>query len=88
MTMCDAAYYSGPMTTISFRADEATEEALRQLTVDEHDRSTVIREVIVEAARRRRDAALEAEARSLAANEADLREIRAVHEDLADLRAW
>ncbi|MFT4287996.1 hypothetical protein [Nocardioides sp.] len=76
------------MSTISFRADEATEDALRELMSDDVDRSTVIREAILDAWRHKQDERLRAEALAIADNPADRAEIQAIHQEFEDLRAW
>jgi len=84
----DNSYYIPCMSTISFRADSATEAALRGLTSGDLDRSAAIREAILAAWRLRQAAALQAEAEALAHDAEDRREIQAVHADLEELRAW
>ncbi len=76
------------MTTITVRTDADVEAALDTLTADGTSRSEVVRAALLEAARARLRAELEAEARSLAADEDDVAEARAVQADLEPLRAW
>jgi Arc/MetJ-type ribon-helix-helix transcriptional regulator len=75
------------MTTITFRTDEAVDEALASLG-DGRDRSQVIREAILTAARVRAAERLRTEAKALAEDEEDRAEARAVLEDMESLRAW
>ncbi|GAA2451673.1 hypothetical protein GCM10010191_82350 [Actinomadura vinacea] len=76
------------MSTITIRADEATEQALAELTEDGAERSAAIREAIQEAARLHRARKVRAEAEALAADPDDRAEIAAVLKDMEDLRAW
>ncbi|WP_084557685.1 hypothetical protein [Hamadaea tsunoensis] len=75
------------MTTITFRTDDAVDEALASLE-DGRDRSQVIRDAILTAARVRTAERLRAEAVALAEDEDDRAEARAVLEDMEGLRAW
>jgi predicted transcriptional regulator len=76
------------MSTITFRADDAVDRALADLTSGDRDRSQVIREAILAAWRTRREEQLRAEAEAVAADPEDLAEARAVLEDMDSLRAW
>lgn len=76
------------MATITFRTDEFIDEALRELTSGDRDRSTVIREAILEAWRHRQDEALRQESLAIANDPADRAEIAAIRRDFEDLRAW
>jgi len=76
------------MATITFRTDPEVDAALAALVSEGRDRSRVIRDVIVEAARRERAERLRAEAEALANDAVDRAEARAVLEDLESLRAW
>jgi Arc/MetJ-type ribon-helix-helix transcriptional regulator len=76
------------VATITFRTDVEVDDALEALVGDGRDRSQVIRDAILAAARRERDARLREEAETLAADEADRAEARAVLEDLGSMRAW
>lgn len=75
------------MATITFRTDEAVDEALASLS-EGRDRSQTIREAILTAARVRAAERLRAEAQALADDEADRAEARAVLRDMEHLRAW
>lgn len=75
------------MATITFRTDEAVDEALASLGSG-RDRSQVIRDAILTAARVRAAERLRAEAEALARDEDDRAEARAVLEDMESLRAW
>jgi len=75
------------MATITFRTDDAVDEALASLA-NGRDRSQVIREAILTAARVRAEERLRAEAQALADDEADRAEARAVLADMEHLRAW
>jgi len=76
------------MGTITFRSDEASDAALRELTADGVDRSEAIRRALTEAAARRRAERLRAQAEELANDPDDLAEMRRVQADMAALRAW
>lgn len=73
------------MATVTFRTDRAVDEALQHLTADGADRSTVIREAIVEAWQRKQDDALRAESLRIANDPADRAEIQAIMAEMADL---
>ena len=76
------------MSTITFRADDAVDQALAELTSGDRDRSQVIREAILAAWRTRREEQLRAEAEAVAADPEDRAEARAVLADMDSLRAW
>lgn len=76
------------MGTITFRSDDSSDAALKELTTDGVDRSEVIRRALVEAAARRRAERLRAQAEALASDPDDLAEMRRVQADMAALRAW
>ena len=76
------------MATITVRIDDETAEALDALTADGTSRSQAVRAALLEAARGRIRAELEAEARALAEDPEDLAEARAIQTDLEPLRAW
>lgn len=74
--------------SITFRSDETSDAALRELTEDGSDRSEVIRRALTEAAARRRAERLRAQAQALANDPDDLAEMRRVQAEMATLRAW
>jgi len=74
--------------TITFRPDEDASRALAVLTRDGTPISTVVREALIEAARRKAATAIRAEAEELAADEADRAEAVQVLRDMETLRAW
>jgi hypothetical protein len=76
------------MGSVTFRSDEAADAALVELTTGGLDRSTAIRQALVETAARRRAERLRAQAEALANDPDDLAEIRRVQEDMAAIRAW
>jgi hypothetical protein len=76
------------MATITFRTDEFVDEALRELTSGDVDRSTAIREAILEAWQHRKNEALREETLRIANDPADRAEIQAIQRDFEDLRAW
>jgi Arc/MetJ-type ribon-helix-helix transcriptional regulator len=76
------------MSVITVRTDPEVDEALAALTADGSSRSHAVRLAILEAARARRRADLEAESRALATDPEDLAEARAVQADMEALRAW
>jgi len=80
--------YSGAMSTITFRTDPETEEALAELTQDGQNKTAVIKAALLLAAQTRRRERVRAEAAALAVDPEDLGEIRAVREDMDALRAW
>ena len=74
--------------TITFRPDEDASRALAVLTRDGTPISTVVRQALIEAARRKAATAIRAEAEELAADEADRAEAVQVLRDMETLRAW
>ena len=76
------------MGPITFRSDEASDAALRELTADGSDRSEAIRRALTEAAARRRAQRLRAQAEALAGDPDDLAEMRRIQAEMAALRAW
>lgn len=78
------------MATITFRTDEFVDEALRELTSDDRDRSTVIREAILDAWRSRQRERLRQESMAIADDPADRAEIRAIMAEMEELApdAW
>jgi len=78
------------MATITFRTDEFVDEALADLTSGEVDRSTAIREAILEAWQRKKDEALYQEALALKNDPADRAEAMAILAEMEALRsdAW
>jgi Arc/MetJ-type ribon-helix-helix transcriptional regulator len=75
---------SGKM--VSLRLDEKAADALALLTRDGMSRSEVIRDALLEAARRKRSAELRAAAEAAAADPADLAEAKAVLEFMESMR--
>jgi predicted transcriptional regulator len=77
------------MSTITFRTGPEIDRALDELTSDtDQDRSTAIRQAILDAWRTHRADRLRAEAAVLSADADDRAEIRAVREEMDALRAW
>lgn len=76
------------MASITFRADEKTEAALRTLTAGGRDRSEAIRKAILVAAVQHQRECLRAQALALVADDEDRAEAARVQELMADLRAW
>jgi Arc/MetJ-type ribon-helix-helix transcriptional regulator len=76
------------MGPITFRSDEASDAALKELTSDGSDRSEAIRRALVESASRQRARRLRAQAEALAGDADDLEEMRRVQADMAAIRAW
>lgn len=77
------------MSTITFRASPEVDRALDELTTDtDQDRSTAIRQAILDAWHAHRADRLQSEAAALSADSDDRAEIRAVREDMDALRAW
>jgi hypothetical protein len=74
--------------TITFRPDEDASRALTLLTKDGTPISTAVRAALIEAARRKAAAVIQAEAEELAADEADRAEAMQVLRDMEALRAW
>lgn len=72
---------------ISVRLDTAAQEALDELVAGGHSQSDAIRLALIEAAARRRDRSLRAEALRLAADEGDRAEKALLLAELDDLRA-
>jgi predicted transcriptional regulator len=75
-------------STITVRADEEITRALEELGAGTRNRSAVIREAIISAAREHRRNRLREEAEQLAADPDDAAEMRAVQSDMESLRAW
>lgn len=73
---------------ITFRPDDATTRALAVLTSDGTSVSTAVRVALLEAARRRAEDLVHAEAKELAADEQDRIEAMRVLRDMDTLRAW
>jgi hypothetical protein len=76
------------MGPITFRSDEASDAALKELTSDGSDRSEAIRRALVESAARQRARRLRTQAEALANDADDLEEMRRVQADMAAIRAW
>nr|WP_231514501.1 hypothetical protein [Mycobacterium sp. URHB0044] len=74
--------------TITFRPDEDTAKALEVLTRDGTTVSAAVRSALIDAARRKADAAIRAEAERLAEDESDRAEAMQVLRDMETLRAW
>lgn len=74
--------------TITFRPDEDASRALAVLTRDGTPISAAVRTALIDAARRKADAAIRAEAEELAGDEADRAEAMQVLRDMETLRAW
>lgn len=74
--------------TITFRTDEDTSKALKVLTKDGTAVSVAVRSALIEAARRKANAAIRAEAERLAEDESDRAEAMQVLRDMETLRAW
>jgi Arc/MetJ-type ribon-helix-helix transcriptional regulator len=72
---------------ISVRLDDDADDALRELVAAGLTQSQAIRQALVEAAERRRDRSLAAEAARLAANQDDRREAAEVRAFMDELRA-
>lgn len=81
--------YGGRMAeTVTFRPDEDTLRALEVLTRDGTPVSAAVRSALIEAARRRADLSIRAEAEALAADDQDRAEAMQVLRDMETLRAW
>ncbi len=76
------------MSTITFRPDEESAEALELLTRDGSTSSAAIRRALISASRQQQRDALLAEATRLASDESDRKEARRVLADMEHLRAW
>lgn len=74
--------------TITFRPDEDTSKALEVLTKDGTAVSAAVRTALIDAARRKANAAIRAEAERLAEDESDRAEAMQVLRDMETLRAW
>ncbi|ORV88564.1 hypothetical protein [Mycolicibacterium iranicum] len=74
--------------TITFRPDEDTSKALEVLTRDGTAVSAAVRAALIDAARRKAQAVVRAEAEELAEDEADRAEAMQVLRDMETLRAW
>ena len=76
------------MAVVNFRTDEASEQALAELTADGATTSEAIRQALVDAVRLRRREQMRRESIDAAKNAADVAESRRVGELMDDLRAW
>lgn len=76
------------MATITFRTDDAVDQALRALSDGRGDRSQVIREAILDAWRNRQDDVVREQAIAIANDPEDRAEVRAILEEMESLRAW
>lgn len=74
--------------SITFRPDDDTSRALEVLTKDGTAVSVAVRSALIDAARRKADAVIRAEAESLASDESDRAEALQVLRDMETLRAW
>lgn len=75
------------MARISFRTDAEVDLALRELSADGGDRSTVIRDAILLAWRERQDTSLRSEAATLVADDDDRVEARRILTEMDPYRA-
>jgi len=74
--------------TITFRPDHDASKALEILTKDGTPVSAAVRAALIDAARRKANAAIRAEAEILTDDEADRAEAMQVLHDMETLRAW
>ena len=74
--------------TITFRPDHDASKALEILTKDGTPVSAAVRAALIDAARRKANAAIRAEAEMLTDDEADRAEAMQVLHDMETLRAW
>lgn len=74
--------------TITFRPDDDNSRALEVLTRDGTAVSAAVRSALIDAARRKAEAVIRAEAESLAGDESDRAEALQVLRDMETLRAW
>jgi len=82
------SYTSSMADTITFRPDHDASKALEILTKDGTPVSAAVRAALIDAARRKANASLRAEAERLADDEADRAEAMQVLHDMETLRAW
>jgi hypothetical protein len=78
------------MAVINLRTDTEVDQALALLGAgpDSRNRSKIIRQAILDAAKEVRRARLRAEALEVASDPDDLAEVRATQEVMESLRAW
>jgi hypothetical protein len=74
--------------TITFRPDRDASKALEILTKDGTPVSAAVRAALIDAARRKANASVRAEAEMLADDEADRADAMQVLHDMETLRAW
>jgi len=74
--------------TVTFRPDDDTLKALEVLTRDGTPVSSAVRAALIDAARKKAGAAIQAEAERLAEDESDRAEAMQVLRDMETLRAW
>lgn len=82
------SYTSSMADTITFRPDRDASKALEILTKDGTPVSAAVRAALIDAARRKANAAIRAEAEMLTDDEADRAEAMQVLHDMETLRAW
>lgn len=82
------SYTSSMADTITFRPDQDASKALEILTKDGTPVSAAVRAALIDAARRKANAAIRAEAEMLTDDEADRAEAMQVLHDMETLRAW
>lgn len=77
------------MSTITFRTDPAVDAALDELSDGERrERSAIIRDAILQAAKAHRRERIRTESERLANDPDDAAEMVAVQKDMEHLRAW
>jgi len=74
-------------TVVTFRADSVLEAALEALMADGSDRTSVIRDAVLAAARAKADDAVRAEALALGGDEQDLVEAQRILTEMESVRA-
>ena len=74
-------------TVVTFRADSLLEAALQELMADGADRTSVIRDAVLAAARAKVDEAVRAEALVLAGDEEDRTEAQRILAEMESVRA-
>lgn len=84
----DVMRYTFNMATITFRTDEAVDEALEALAGTEKSRSEAVREAILLAYRELRHAQLRAEAEALRDDPDDVAASKQLAAEMESVRAW
>lgn len=76
------------MANISFRSDPETDRALSELTAEGSDKSEVIRQALINEARRHRRERMRSQSEALANDPVDKAEMGKIMAEMDAVRAW